>query len=73
MHADGKSTLASVSKWNSGKVNCKQFKYFEPHEAEIWFMDALSVKRLVKHFVDMIKLSLWQQTLTSLILLTDLP
>ena len=21
MHADGKSTLASVSKWNSGKVN----------------------------------------------------
>ena len=22
MHADGKSTLASVSKWNSGKVNC---------------------------------------------------
>ena len=24
MHADGKSTLASVSKWNSGKVNCLQ-------------------------------------------------
>ena len=23
MHADGKSTLASVSKWNSGKVNCQ--------------------------------------------------
>ena len=23
MHADGKSTLASVSKWNSGKVNFK--------------------------------------------------
>ena len=22
MHADGKSTLASVSKWNSGKANC---------------------------------------------------
>ena len=22
MHADRKSTLASVSKWNSGKVNC---------------------------------------------------
>ena len=22
MHADGKSTLTSVSKWNSGKVNC---------------------------------------------------
>ena len=22
MHADGKSTLASVLKWNSGKVNC---------------------------------------------------
>ena len=22
MHADGKSTLASASKWNSGKVNC---------------------------------------------------
>ena len=22
MHADWKSTLASVSKWNSGKVNC---------------------------------------------------
>ena len=22
MHADGKSALASVSKWNSGKVNC---------------------------------------------------
>ena len=22
MHADGKSTLASVSKWNSVKVNC---------------------------------------------------
>ena len=22
MHDDGKSTLASVSKWNSGKVNC---------------------------------------------------
>ena len=22
MHADGKSTLVSVSKWNSGKVNC---------------------------------------------------
>ena len=21
MHADGKSTLASISKWNSGKVN----------------------------------------------------
>ena len=21
MHADGKSTLASVSKWNSGKIN----------------------------------------------------
>ena len=21
MHADGKSTLVSVSKWNSGKVN----------------------------------------------------
>ena len=25
MHADGKSTLASVSKWNSGKVNSTQF------------------------------------------------
>ena len=25
MHADGKSTLASVSKWNSGKVNWHQF------------------------------------------------
>ena len=24
MHADGKSTLASVSKWNSGKVNWAQ-------------------------------------------------
>ena len=24
MHADGKSTLASVSKWNSGKVNLPQ-------------------------------------------------
>ena len=23
MHADGKSTLVSVSKWKSGKVNCK--------------------------------------------------
>ena len=27
MHADGKSTLTSVSKWNSGKVNC--FMVFE--------------------------------------------
>ena len=27
MHADGKSTLASVSKWNSGKVNyCIMFR-----------------------------------------------
>ena len=25
MHADGKSTLASVSKWNSGKVNFIRF------------------------------------------------
>ena len=25
MHADGKSTLASVSKWNSGKVNWLHF------------------------------------------------
>ena len=24
MHADGKSTLASVSKWKSGKVNCSR-------------------------------------------------
>ena len=24
MHADGKSTLASVSKWNSGKVNLSE-------------------------------------------------
>ena len=26
MHADGKSTLASVSKWNSGKVYCGLMK-----------------------------------------------
>ena len=26
MHADGKSTLTSVSKWNSGKVNLKDEK-----------------------------------------------
>ena len=27
MHADGKLTLASVSKWNSGKVNCQLYFY----------------------------------------------
>ena len=32
-------------------------------------MDAMSIKGLVKIFVDMLKLSLWQQTLTCLILL----
>ena len=26
IHADGKSTLASISKWNSGKVNCGHFE-----------------------------------------------
>ena len=28
MHADGKSTLASVSKWNSGKVNWWSFSLY---------------------------------------------
>ena len=27
MHADGKSTLVSVSKWNSGKVNFAYTKH----------------------------------------------
>ena len=27
MHADGKSTLASVSKWNSGKVNLGKLEH----------------------------------------------
>ena len=27
MHADGKSTLASVSKWNSRKVNCLPYLF----------------------------------------------
>ena len=29
MHADGKSTLALVSKWNSGKINCCLKKWAE--------------------------------------------
>ena len=28
MHADGKSTFASISKWNSGKVNSFQYQKY---------------------------------------------
>ena len=39
MHADGKSTLASVSKWNSRKVNCVVLPNSEQNQfcKEFWF------------------------------------
>ena len=40
---------------------------------EIWFMDAVSKTVLLEIFAAMEKLLLWQQMLTCLILLIDLP
>ena len=38
MHADGKSTLASVSKWNSGKVNYTAcLNLFDNHLARAFY------------------------------------
>ena len=36
MHADGKSTLASVSKWNSGKVNFVHSIEFLVKQEALW-------------------------------------
>ena len=47
MHADGKSTLASVSKWNSVKVNCAIFLLLLDHiNSDIFFIVVLSHGKL---------------------------
>ena len=48
MHADGKSTLASVSKWNSGKVSCEILAAFQQINRGNYLRPTENVTILVK-------------------------